>query len=124
MVALVLLAAACVQPPAPDEEGVRIRFEDRAAPSAFAWSGPALRDARGGAAGLWAAVPGLPRPERAEVVNLDTGAKVTVALFRSSGAAIRISNAAADALGIGAAAVRVRVTAVRSVPEIESARHN
>ena len=61
-----------------------------------------MRDAPDGAAGLWAAVRGLPRPERAEVVNPQNRRKVVVALFAAprGGPDIRLSNAAADALGI------------------------
>lgn len=102
-----------------EETGMRLRFEDQAEPGVFQREGRAVRDDPDGADGLWAAVPGLPRPERAEIVNLDTGDKATVALFRGPGDGIRLSNAAADALGIAAAPVPVRVTALRSVPEIE-----
>ena len=82
-------------------------------------SGSAVRDRPDGAAGLWAAVPGLPRPERAEIVNLESGDKVTVALFRTGGSTIRVSREAADVLGIGDSPVTVQITALRSVPEIE-----
>lgn len=118
VLALALALAACGERPAEDE-GIRIRFEDRPAPAAFERTGGAVRDGPDGAPGLWAAVPGLPRPERAEIVNLDTGDRATVALFRTSGTTIRVSNEAADALGIAGAAAPVRVTALRSVPEID-----
>ena len=75
-----------------------------------------MRDAPDGAEGLWAAVAGLPRPERARIVNVDTGAEVVVALFaarRGSGAEIRLSNQAADALGIGDRPTPVHITALR-----------
>lgn len=117
LLALALCAAACGGPPA--DEGLRIRFEDRATPGAFERTGSAVRDDADGAPGLWAAVPGLPRPERAEIVNLDTDDRATVALFRASGTTIRVSNEAADALGIADGEAPVRVTALRSVPEIE-----
>lgn len=117
-VALAFLAGACALP-RQEDEGLRIRFEDEAAPGAFERSGTAVRDRPDGADGLWAAVPGLPRPERAEVVNLDTGKTATVALFRTGGDVIRLSNAAADALGIAAQPAPVRVTALRSVPAID-----
>jgi hypothetical protein len=101
------------------DEGLQIRFEDQAEPGVFERTGTAARDEPGGAPGLWAAVPGLPRPERAEIVNLDTGDRATVALFRSPGGAIRVSNEAADAIGISTDPAQVRVTALRSVPAIE-----
>ena len=116
--ALALLLLAACAPADQADEGMTIRFEDRAAPGAFERTGSAVRDGPDGAPGRWAAVPGLPRPERAEIVNLDTGDKAVVALFRTGGAAIRVSNDAADALGLGGKPAAVRVTALRSVPEI------
>ena len=44
-----------------------------------------MRDDPDGAAGLWVAVRGLPRPERAEVVNTRNRRKVVVALFAAPG---------------------------------------
>jgi hypothetical protein len=114
--AAVALLAGCAAQDA--EEGMRLRFEDRAEPAAFERTGNALRDDPDGPAGLWAAVPGLPRPERAEIVNLDTDDAAVVALFRASGSTIRVSNEAADALGLSDRPTPVRVTALRSVPEI------
>jgi hypothetical protein len=107
---------------APDpDRPLRISFEDAAAPAAFSREGPAVRDRDGGAEGLWAVVGGLPRPERARVVNLETGDEAVVALFAGpAGQPIRLSNAAADALGIGGRAVPVRVTALRSRPAIDT----
>ena len=100
---------------APPRGGLSLRFEDRPEPGAFTREGTATADAADGAEGLWAAVPGLPRPERALVVNLDSGDEVVVALFRArSGAGIRVSSEAAEALGIGATPARVRITALRS----------
>ena len=121
LLVLALCLAACAGGP-PDDDALRIRFEDRAAPGAFELTGTGVRDDPDGAPGLWAAVPGLPRPERAEVVNLDTRDRATVALFRSAGATIRLSNEAADALGIAEGTAPVRVTALRSVPEIQPRR--
>jgi hypothetical protein len=65
-------------------------------------------------------VAGLPRPERATVENLETGAETSVALFAGGGnpADIRLSAEAADALGIGDRPVRVRVTALRREPQL------
>ncbi len=115
---LALLLAACGDREAGDG-AMQLSFEDRTEPGAFETSGDAVRDG-GGADGLWASVPGLPRPERALVRNLDSGAEVTVALFRGSGrGGIRLSGPAAEALGIGDRPVPVRVTAVRSVPEVD-----
>ncbi len=87
--ALVLLAVltACGRPDgeAPPAEGaMRLSFEDRPEPAAFAREGPAVRDGPEGSAGLWAAVRGLPRPERALVENPANGAEVVVALFAAS----------------------------------------
>ena len=59
-----------------------------------------MRDRADGAAGLWAVVPGLTRPERARIVNLDTGDETVVALFAGRPGPVRLSNEAADALGI------------------------
>jgi len=121
--ALVALLAACGRPSAPAPgDGLRISFEDREEPAAFAREGLAVRDRPDGAEGLWAAVRGLPRPERAEVLNPASGATVVVALFAAGGSApdIRISNAAADALGIGDTPVPVRITALRSEPVVDT----
>jgi len=100
---------------------LRLSFEDVLAPAAFAREGPAMVDAAGGAAGLWAVVPELPRPERARVVNLASGAEATVALFAGAtgpNGAIRISAAAGQALGVGTTPTRVRITALRREPRI------
>ena len=82
-----------------------------------------MRDGPDGAAGLWAAVRGLPRPERAEVVNTRNRRKVVVALFAAPGGGpdIRLSNAAADALGI-TEATPVRITALRSEAQIDTTK--
>lgn len=101
------------------ERPMLLTFEDMPAPGAFATEGPAVRDAEGGADGLWATVAGLPRPERARITNPETGETVVVALFRGrAGEPIRVSNEAAGALGIGGEPVRVDVTALRSRPSI------
>ena len=77
--ALLLLAllAACgaAGAPPPGEGALRLRFEDREEPAAFSREGSAVPDDPDGAAGLWVAVRGLPRPERAEVVNTGTAAR-------------------------------------------------
>ena len=94
-------------------------------PDVFSREGPAIRDGPKGSAGLWAAVVGLTRPERGLVENTDTGAKVVVALFAArEGAepAIRLSNEAADAIGIGDAPAAVRITALRREPQIDTTK--
>lgn len=116
--------AGCGQPGAgrPDSgaEGLALSFEDAPAPGVFLIEAPAERDGPKGAGGLWAAVRGLARPERAEAVNLATGARVNVALYRAGGSApaIRLSNEAADALGVEEAPVNIRITALRRRPVI------
>lgn len=121
--ALVLVVAACGRhggAPAPEPGGFAISFEDRVEPGAFQREAPATRDDPDGAEGLWAAVRDLPRPERAIAVNPENGAQVVLALFRGgSGPEIRLSNAAADALGIGAYPAVVRITALRQEARIE-----
>jgi len=110
------------QPPDPDRP-FRLVIEDIPAASVFSREGSAVRDRPDGAAGSWAVIRGLPRPERAEVVNLESGAVVVVALFSSrSGPDIRLSNEAADALGIDDTPIRVRVTALRSQPVLDTTR--
>ena len=124
-VALVLVAtlAGCAPEGAPPDadRSFRLSFEDAPVPAAFSLEGPAVRDRAEGAAGLWAVVSGLPRPERARVANLATEAETIVALFAGrAGQPIRLSNEAADALGIEAGPVPVRVTALRSRPAIDT----
>lgn len=99
-----------------------LRFEDVPSPGVFLIEAPAVRDGARGAPGLWAAVQGLKRPERAEAVNLATGATVDIALYRAGrGApAIRVSNEAADALGIGETPVNIRITALRRKPVVDT----
>lgn len=101
-------------------DGFAIGFDDRLAPGIFQAELTARRDRPRGTQGLWATVSGLRRAERAEVVNLATGATTEVALFNGPVARgeARISNAAAVLLGIGAAPVRVRITVIRSEPVI------
>jgi hypothetical protein len=114
---------ACGRPhgEAPPAEGaMRLSFEDRPEPAAFAREGPAVRDGPEGSAGLWAAVRGLPRPERAVVENPANGTEVVVALFAASaGPGIRLSNEAADALNITGGAT-VRITALRRELQIDT----
>jgi hypothetical protein len=120
VLALLACLTGCARPEGAPEPRYSLSFEDRAEPEVFAREAPAVRDREGGAAGLWAAVRGLPRPERALVVNLGTGAEVAVALFRASADPVRLSNEAADALGIGAAPVRVRITALRQEVKLDT----
>ena len=122
--AIAAALAGCAAPEASapaGEGGIRLSYEDVLAPAAFRREGPAVADRPEGSAGLWAVTPGLPRPERALVENLATGETVVVALFAGRGGpggAIRLSAAAAEAIGIGAAPARVRVTALRREPQI------
>ena len=116
-----LLAACGDRGAAPDpDKPMHLRFEDAADPAAFSLEAPAVRGGAEGAAGLWAAVPGLNRPERARLVNPATGAAVVVALFARRDGPIRLSAEAADALGIGDRPATVRVTALRSRPELDT----
>ena len=116
--------AACGRPGGGEaRSGISFTFEDRAAPGAFLLEGGAVRDRPDGADGLWAAVRGLPRPERALVLNTATGAEVVVALFAaSSGPPIRLSNAAADAIGLADAPQAVRITALRRAPRLDTTK--
>lgn len=109
----------------PGERPLRLSFEDRPEPDVFSREGQAARDGPKGSAGLWAAVVGLKRPERGLVENAATGRKVVVALFVApAGAdpAIRLSNDAADAIGLGDAGGAVRITALRREPQIDTTK--
>jgi hypothetical protein len=119
---LVALLAACAGPgAAPDvERPLRLRFEEVPAPDAFSLEASAVRDRAADAGGFWAVVPGLPRPERALVVNLGTGAETVVALFAGRAGPVRLSNDAAEALGIADGPASVRVTALRSRPAFDT----
>ncbi len=99
----------------PAGDGLRIDFEDTLTPSAYAFDGPA-RVSADPTPGFWAAAPGLARPERARIEHAGTGAAIEVALYGGSGGTVLLSGAAAEALGIGAAPVRIRVTALRRQP--------
>ncbi len=101
--------------------GLRLSYVEVLTPAAFSREGPAVADPPGGEAGFWAVVPGLPRPERARVVNLATGASIDLALYRGQGGpggAIRLSGAAAEAIGVGPGTGRVRTTALRREPRL------
>ena len=122
-IVLVAALAGCAGPgDAPPEAGrpFGLRFDDRPVPAAFVFEGPAVRDRAGGADGLWAVVPRLPRPERARIVNLRTGDDSVVALFAGPAGPVRLSNAAADAIGIAEKPVPVQVTALRSRPALDT----
>ncbi|MFO1106405.1 MAG: hypothetical protein U1E34_09895 [Amaricoccus sp.] len=119
--ALLLLAACAPAAPRSGPDGaLTIRFKDTAEPAAFELEALGRRDRPKGAQGLWVVVPQLRRAERAEVTNLTTGATATVALFAGSvpRGEVRLSNATAELLGIGADPVRVRLTALRSEPTL------
>lgn len=106
----------------PGDGDLELSFEDAPSPDVFLIEAPAVRDGPDGASGLWAAVQGLKRPERAEAVNVATGATVDVALYRAGGGApaIRLSNEAADALDVGDTAVNIRITALRRKPVVDT----
>jgi hypothetical protein len=123
-IAAALACAGCAAPDPQDRAGagdtLTIAFETVATPAAFFREGPAIADPEGGASGFWAAVPRLPRPERALIVNPATGASVEAALFAggATGTPIRLSGAVAEALGIGASPTPVRITALRREPRL------
>ena len=101
--------------PPDSDQPLRVRLEEAPAPEVLSIEVTAIRDRPKGAAGLWAVVGGLAHPERASVINLDTRDEVVVALFRGRpGQPIRLSNEAADALGMDAGPADVRVTALRN----------
>jgi len=121
MIAAALPLAACAPGPAREDgersAAVRIEIEEVLAPQVFQFEGEARVAGVDGPPGLWAAAPGLPRPERGEVLNPATGGTVKVSLFRASGGSITVSLAAAEALGMTGNAP-VRLTAVRSEPRV------
>lgn len=128
---LLLIWAASGCSPSGETEGgpaagsYRIEFEDRPAPQAFQRTGLARRASANAPGGVWGVVADLRRAERARVRMVATGEEVTVPLFAGStgGAAILLSRAAADELGIGDAPVEVTVTAVRREPLLLAARN-
>ena len=121
MIAAAFALAACASDPGRDDAsetaGLRIEIEEVLAPQVFRTDGAARVAGANEPPGLWAAVPGLPRPERGEVLNPASGATVTVSLFRASGRGIRVSRAAAEAIGLVADGP-VRVTAIRTEPRV------
>jgi len=123
MIAATLALAACAPGPARERPernaALRIEIEEILAPQVFLIDGEARVASVDGPPGLWAAAPGLPRPERGEVLNLATGDTVKVSLFRASGRVISVSRAAAEAIGMVGTAP-VRLTAVRSEPRVLS----
>lgn len=99
--------------------GMRLSYAEVLSPQVFSRESGAFADT-GGEAGFWAAVPGLPRPERGRVENVATGASIDLALYRGrggAGGAIRLSGAAAEAIDLGEDG-RVRVTALRREPQL------
>jgi hypothetical protein len=120
----VLLASCGSETPDVGAEPLELRFEDVLAPEAYLREGPAVAEPPSAAPGYWAIAPGLPRPERARVERLDTGAQVQVALYggrEGPGGAVRLSPAAAEALALGVGPAPVRVTALRREPRIAAA---
>jgi hypothetical protein len=120
--ALTVLVVACTpsdRAPQDRNEALELRFEETARPDIFRFEGPAERAGASDTRGLWVAVPGLPRPERGEVLNPVTGASVTVALFSREGSDLLLSAEVADALGIATdAQALVSVTALRQEPRL------
>lgn len=127
--ALVLAAVACTPSGGADYTAptgrYQIGFEDRPVPQAFERQGEARRAAANAPGGMWGVVSGLRRAERAQVRNIATGAEVTVPLFSgpTGGAAILLSRAASDEIGITDAPVAVTVTAVRREPTLRATRN-
>lgn len=122
---LALLVAACGRGEAlgpSSQDALGLSFEETPQPEIFVREGVAVRAGAGAAEGMWAVVADLPRPERAEVLNLSTGARATVALFQGSldgeDAEVQLSAAAADAIGVGEQPEVVRVTALRREPRL------
>ena len=125
--ALLVALAACGRDdstlPKQATRPVRIAFEDRPEPAVFNLEGLATRDGPEGSPGLWVTVVGLERPERGLVENTATGKQIVVALFtarKGANPAIRLSNDAADALGIGDVAATVDITALRREPRFDT----
>jgi hypothetical protein len=108
-------------------DGLEIAFEVVEAPSVYALTAIARVDGADGVPGLWAAVPGLPRPETGRVRRMQGGAggggagggePVTVALFAAPGG-VRLSSEAAARLGLGAGeTAEVEIVALRREPRI------
>jgi hypothetical protein len=119
--ALAAAPSACavlIADPDADADGIRLSFEDVLAPSAYRREAPGRPAPPGAAAGFWAVVPDLPRPERARVENMTTGAATVVSLYGGGGATILVSRAAAEAIGLGPDGAQVRATALRRKPRI------
>lgn len=109
------LRLASGEPAASSREGIRIAFEDVAAPDVLRIEGEAAVAGEEAGAGIWAAVPDLPRPERALVRSSQTGRTVLAALFGGEDRRPLLSHDAARALGIGAnRTAPVTIVAVRS----------
>lgn len=127
--ALAVPLTACGLAPGPAGDtaagSIQLSMEERELPGVFDRRGLG-RPVAGGPDGLWAVVAGLPRPESAVVRNSETGSEVTVPLFRGptgqDPADIRLSVAAAEAIGIGDRPQPVHVTALRREPTLLSGR--
>jgi hypothetical protein len=101
-----------------DEALLTIRFEDVEAPEILEIAATARPASAEAGAGLWAAVPGLARPERGRVTRADGAAEVVVALYRAAaGGGLSLSAEAAEALGI-AGPTAVRIVALRPLPRL------
>jgi hypothetical protein len=103
-------------------DGIEIAFADQERPDVFGATGMAVRATDDAEAGYWGIVEGLRRPERA-VVRLERADRsVVVSLFSGNtgrtGALIRLSPQAADAIGLLDEPQFVLVVAVRREPHI------
>lgn len=119
--ALALAVAGCTgEVDRPPPGGIAIAFEDIEAPDAFFRQGAARVEDADSTPGLWAAVGGLPRPERGRLRRLGASATpVTVALFRSGGGTIRLSVDAGALIGLDPGdTAEVSITALRREPRL------
>ncbi len=93
-------------------------LEDTVVPEAYKMLGEARRAGAESPSGFWIAAPGVGRPERVLVENLETGATAEAALFRSPDGGMRVSEEVATSIGMSARPSEVRVTAIRTEARI------
>ncbi len=97
---------------------IDVVLEDAVAPEAFQAVGEARRAGANSPRGAWVAAPGVTRPERVLVENLETGATAVAALFRAPDGGFQVSEAVADAIGMPDRPARLRITAIRTEARI------